>query len=120
MTIIPNSGITIWEGRILIENFRTGGGGKIAEDIWNNGTSNKLPDKEHCMRAKALLQIMNATNSLSDLESKAHPPDIRVHSLKGDRKGQTAIDISKISGWRIVFNWKNYVFHDVEIVNYHN
>ncbi len=103
----------------MIENFRTGAGGKVAEDIWNKGFSNKLPDRAHCIRAKALLQIMHTTDTLSDLESKAHPPDIRIHNLKKDRKGQTAIDIMKTSGWRIVFVWKSGKFHDVEVVDYH-
>lgn len=103
----------------MIESFRNGAGGKIAQDIWNTGKSSKLPDKAHCIRAKALLQIMDATDSLSDLESKAHPPNVRIHNLQGDRKGQTAIDIRKTSGWRIVFVWKNNKFYDVEIVDYH-
>ena len=103
----------------MIENFQTGAGGKVAKDLWNKGHSNKLPDQAHCLRAKALLQIMNVTSSLEDLKSKAHPPDIRVHSLVGDRAGQTAIDIYKTSGWRIVFVWKDNMFCDVEIVNYH-
>ena len=103
----------------MIENFREGAEGKIAEDIWNKGASNKLPEHAHGMRAKTLFQIMHSTDFLSDLESRAHPPDPRVHNLKGNRQGQTAIDINKISGWRIVFVWKNNRFHDVEIVNYH-
>ncbi len=107
------------EGSSLIENFLAGAGGKVAKDVWNKGSSNKLPDQAHCVRAKALLQIMNATSSLEDQKSKAHPPDIRVHSLTGDRAGQIAIDINKTSGWRIVFVWQDNIFHDVEIVNYH-
>lgn len=87
--------------------------------MWDKGSSNKLPDTAHNIRAKALLQIMHATSDLKDLESKAHPPDPRIHALKGDRAGQTAIDISKTSGWRIVFVWKDGKFNDVGIVNYH-
>ncbi len=64
---------------------------------------------------------MYVTDSLQDLESKDRPPTIRIHKLTRDRKGQTAvdIDIDKISGWRIVFVFKNNKFFDVEIVNYH-
>lgn len=103
----------------MIENFRAGAGGNLAKNVWNKGSSNKLPDQVHCVRTKALLQIMNATSSLEDLKSKAHPPDIRFHSLTGNRVGQTAIDINKTSGWRIVFVCKDNIFHDIEIVNYH-
>ena len=102
----------------MIENFRHGARGKIAEDIWENGKSNKIP-QQFCLRAKALLQIMYATDSLDDLKSKAHPPDIRLHSLKGDRKGEMAVDIDKISGWRITFTFKDGGFHDVGVENYH-
>ena len=62
---------------------------------------------------------MYVTDSLEDLESKGRPPTLRIHKLTKDRKGQTAIDIDKTSGWRIVFVWKNKKFFDVEIVNYH-
>lgn len=101
----------------MIENFRSGSRGKIAKDIWENGRSSKIPKKFH-LRAKALLQIMYATDSLNDLKSKGHPPSVRLHHLKFDRKGEMAIDIDKTSGWRMTFVFKNSKFFDVGIEDY--
>lgn len=103
----------------MIENFRPGRRGKIAEDLWENGKSSKLPKQFH-LRAKALLQVMYATDSLHDLKAKGHPPDVRLHHLKYDRKGEMAVDIDKISGWRITFVFKDSQFFDVGIEDYHN
>ena len=103
----------------MINNFREGKRGKIAEDIWNNGFSSKIPRALH-LRAKALLQVMYTTSTLDDLKNKGHPPDVRLHSLKHDRKGEMAIDINKISGWRITFQFKTGVFFDVGIEDYHS
>ena len=103
----------------MIENFRDGQRGKIAKDIWNTGQSRKLPRKFH-FRAKALLQIMYATDSLEDLRFKGHPPDVRLHSLKFDRKSEFAVDIDKLSGWRITFLFRDRKFCDFGIEDYHD
>ena len=102
----------------MIESFSKGRKGKIAQDIWDTGHSNKLPIQFH-VRAKALLQIMYATDNLDDLKSKGHPPDVRLHSLKHDRKGELAVDIDKISGWRITFRFRKRSFCSVGIEAYH-
>lgn len=47
------------------------------------------------------------------------PPDIRLHKLAADRKGQWSVTIHKMSGWRIVFGFEDGKFLNVEIVDYH-
>lgn len=98
----------------MIENF----GNKIARDIWEKDESSKLPVALH-ERAKALLTIMYSVSDLKELSARGEPPALRLHKLKGDRKGDMAIDIDKTSGWRITFRFENGKFLNVKIENYH-
>ena len=66
-----------------------------------------------------LLEIMNASSKLENLKLMGSPPDVRLHKLSGDRKGQWSVTIHKMSGWRIVFGFKDGEFLNVEIVDYH-
>lgn len=99
----------------MIENW----GNKIAQDIWEKGFSSKIPKELH-VRAKVLLTIMHSTDTLADLRIKGEPPSLRLHQLKGERKGELAIDIvNKTCPWRIVFKFKDGKFYDVKIEDYH-
>jgi len=99
----------------VIKNF----GNKIAEDVWLQERSAKVP-REIWSRAKALLTIMHATTTISDLAIRGTPPDLRPHKLKNDRRGEWAIDIDgKTCPWRITFKFKMGEFIDVTIENYH-
>lgn len=89
---------------------------KIARDIWESDKSKSLP-REMWIRAKALLTIMHATQSLEDLKIKGQPPHIRLHKLKGDRKEYWSVTIKL--PWCITFKFKNGEFSDVKIENYH-
>ncbi len=44
---------------------------------------------------------------------------LRLHKLKGIRKDEFAIDINKLSGWRITFRFIQNDFYDVKIEDYH-
>ena len=98
----------------MIEDF----GNKIASDIWTSDFSNKLPDEFH-ERAKALLSIMHGTSSLEELQVRGSPPAVRLHKLRGKFQGRWAIDITKISAWRITFEFEGGKFFDVKIEDYH-
>lgn len=93
-------------------------GNKVAFDLFHTGKTKKLPF-ELWQRAVFLLDIMDAVTSLDELQRKGFPPSLRLHKLKGDRKNNFAIDINKISGWRITFTFKDNDFYDVKIENYH-
>ena len=93
-------------------------GNKEAFDLFHIGRNKKLPF-ELCQRAIFLLDIMDAVISLNELERKGFPPSLRLHKLKGNRNNEFAIDINKISGWRITFIFKEGDFYDVKIENYH-
>lgn len=90
--------------------------GKVAKDIWQTNQSKTLP-RAYWMRAKALLTIMHSTSTLDDLRIEGEPPDIRLHKLKGNRKGQWSITIKL--PWCITFNYQGSEFSDVKIENYH-
>lgn len=90
--------------------------GKVARDIWENNQSKSLP-RELWIRAKAILTILHATQTLNDLRIKGRPPDIRLHKLKGDRKGFWSVTIKL--PWCITFRFDKGKFSEVMIENYH-
>ena len=89
---------------------------KIAKDIWETNTSKSLP-RGYWLRAKALLTIMHSTRSLKDLKIEGHPPNIRLHKLKGDKKEYWSVTIKL--PWCITFRFKDGDFSEVKIENYH-
>ncbi len=60
---------------------------------------------------------LNALDAAIRLEDLRLPPSNRLEALKGDRKGQWSIRISK--QLRICFEWHEEKAEQVEIVNYH-
>ena len=79
-------------------------------------SSKSLP-KELWIRAKALLTIMHATSTLSNLKIKGQPPNVRLHKLQGNKKDMWSVTIKL--PWCITFRFKNGEFLDVKIENYH-
>ena len=98
----------------MIKDF----GNRVAFDLFHEGRTKKLPI-ELWQRAIYLLDIMDAVISMDELQEKGFPPSLRLHKLKGNRKNEFAIDINKISGWRITFRFSDGDFYDVTIENYH-
>jgi|SaaInlV_150m_DNA_6_1039752.scaffolds.fasta_scaffold89201_2 toxin HigB-1 len=98
----------------MIESY----GNAEAQKVFEDGKSKKLPPPL-LKRAIQLLDIMDNVEGLDDLKLKSFPPDIRLHKLKGEMKGRYAIDINKIDGWRITFNFRDNKFVQVAIENYH-
>ena len=96
----------------MIRNFS----GRIARDIWETNASKTLP-REYWVRAKALLTIMHSTQLLEDLKIRGEPPNIRLHKLKGDRRGYWSVTIAL--PWCITFKFHTGEFNDVKIENYH-
>ena len=93
-------------------------GNKAAAELFHQGTSRQLP-RQFWKRAVHLLEVMEAVESLDDLVSGGFPPSVRLHPLRGDRKGEWAIDIHKTSGWRITFRFEQKEFFDVKVEDYH-
>ncbi|WP_352231017.1 type II toxin-antitoxin system RelE/ParE family toxin [Brucella sp. NBRC 12950] len=57
---------------------------------------------------------MHAASALSDLSPLK---SLNLHPLKGNRKGQWAMNIN--GPWRICFRFKDGHAFDVEIIDYH-
>ncbi|MEX0900437.1 MAG: type II toxin-antitoxin system RelE/ParE family toxin [Gammaproteobacteria bacterium] len=84
-----------------------------AEMIWAGRRSRRLPnDIQSTARRK--LRMLNSAQSLDDLKI---PPNNRLETLKGDRRGQLSIRIN--DQWRLCFRWRDGDVWDVEIVDYH-
>ncbi len=64
--------------------------------------------------AERKLQMLDDAYAIEDLRS---PPDNRLETLHGDRKGQWSIRIN--DQWRLCFRFEEGNALDVEIVDYH-
>ena len=93
-------------------------GNKVAFDLFHKGSCKKL-SRSLWQRAIYLMDLLDAVETLDDLKAKGFPPSIRLHRLKGDRAEEFAIDIHKLSGWRITFIFFNGNFKEVKIEDYH-
>jgi proteic killer suppression protein len=96
----------------LIVSFQ----GKAAREIWERNQTRSIP-RQHWLRAKALLTIMHATDTLEDLRIRGETPTIRLHKLTGDRKGYWSLTIHL--PWCITFKFHQGKFSEVRIENYH-
>jgi plasmid maintenance system killer protein len=69
---------------------------------------------------KALLTIMYSTKTLADLKLKGSPPNIKLHALKGNRKGEWSISLENGSPWRMTFRFDKGDFSNIKIEDYHD
>ncbi len=106
------AGYSIIRYRVMIRSF----GNKAAREIWEKEQSKTLP-KSLWIRAKALMTIMHHTSTLEDLKIRGQPPNIRLHKLQGDRRGQWSVTVEL--PWCITFRFTSGEFLDVSIESYH-
>lgn len=96
-----------------IATFRDAG----TEDVFDGVPSKKARracPEELWKIARRKLDQLNAVARLRDL---AYPPNNRLETLKGDRRGQHSIRIN--DQYRICFVWTDGGPSEVEIVDYH-
>ncbi len=86
---------------------------KETKKIWSGVVSNKLP-QDIQERALRKLRQLDTANTIEDLKN---PPSNNLEKLKGNRKNQMSIRITK--QWRLCFIWKNNEVYGAEIVDYH-
>lgn len=82
-------------------------------DLFLNGKAKRFPADVEA-RAVRKLEYVDLATKLDDL---GVPPGNRLHSLKGDRKGQYAISINE--QWRVCFRFVDGDAFDVEVCDYH-
>jgi len=89
---------------------------------WRNSAARKVWDGERPNQFRGLdfdaavdlLLALNVARSLSDLGPLK---SLGLHKLKGNRRGQWAMTVN--DRWRICFECRKGVAHEVEIVDYH-
>ncbi len=83
------------------------------QELYATGKAKRFPP-DIVKRAARKLEYVNLAIRLDDLSV---PPGNRLHSLKGDRKGQYSISIN--DQWRICFRFIDGDAYDVEVCDYH-
>ena len=68
---------------------------------------------EHKQKLRMRLTALDTATCIEDMNT----PGWRLHSLKGDRAGKWAIDVSR--NWRIVFEFKDGNAYVVDYEDYH-
>ena len=68
---------------------------------------------EHLEKIENILALLEAATSVEQLQL----PSLRLHPLKGDRKGFWGVTVR--ANWRIVFRFVNGKALDIELIDYH-
>jgi proteic killer suppression protein len=68
---------------------------------------------KHANKLRLILGQLNAAAELRDMAL----PGLRLHSLKGSRKGTWAVDVS--GNWRVSFRFMGPDVEDVDYEDYH-
>ena len=67
----------------------------------------------HVPKIRRILARLQAATSVRDLDA----PGLRLHTLKGGRQGQWAVDVDR--SWRITFGFDGRNCDDVNYEDYH-
>jgi proteic killer suppression protein len=92
----------------MIRNFRHKG----LERFFRDGNKRGV-DARFAPKLRLLLGVLNGAKR----PEKMGLPGARLHSLKGERKGQWAVSVS--GNWRLVFEFDGENAIDVDLVDYH-
>jgi proteic killer suppression protein len=83
----------------LKQLFETGKSAAVAQDL--------------AKRAKIVLDYLDAAITVYDMGA----PGLRLHELKGERKGTWSVTVS--GNWRITFGFHDGDAYDVDLEDYH-
>ena len=81
---------------------------KGLERFYNSGSTAGV-QANHSKRLKLILSNLDQAESPNDMDL----PGLKLHELKGDRKGIWSVKVS--GNWRVTFRFEG---RDAEIVNY--
>ena len=96
------------KGEIVIRTIRHKGLKRLYEDDDVRGVI-----AEHAIKLRDILARLDASRGPSDLEV----PGLRLHALKGERKGFWAVTVR--ANWRVIFRFVEYDVFDVDYLDYH-
>jgi proteic killer suppression protein len=92
----------------MIASFRS----RALKRYWERSETKKLPPAS-VDRIAMILDRLNATIAPGDLDL----PGLGFHPLKGNRKGDFAVFVTR--NWRITFGWDDGDAVDVDLEDYH-
>ena len=81
---------------------------KGLERFYKTGSASGI-QSNHIKKLKLILSNMDQAESMDDMDL----PGLRLHELKGSRKGVWSVTVS--GNWRVTFRFTG---KDIEIVNY--
>ena len=85
---------------------------KGLEMLFVDNSIRKVP-AQHAKRLRLILAALETSSVPEDMNL----PGMRLHALKGSRKGEWAVWVSR--NWRIVFEFDGRNVTNVDLVDYH-
>jgi proteic killer suppression protein len=92
----------------VIRGFRH----RALKRFFESGDARGLSQK-HVAKVRRILARLDAACDLRDLDA----PGLRLHPLKGARRGTWALDVDRV--WRITFRFDGKDCHDIDYEDYH-
>ena len=92
----------------MIQKFKHKGLKQLFESSAVEGVNS-----QHVIRLRKILALLETAETLEDMDL----PGLRLHPLKGNRKGTWAVKVS--GNWRITFKIQNRDVFDVNYEDYH-
>lgn len=92
----------------MIASFRS----RALKRYWEKGETRRLP-AQSLVRIAMILDRLDAAVDPNDLDV----PGLGFHPLKGQRKGEFAVLVTR--NWRITFGWADGDAVDIDLEDYH-
>jgi proteic killer suppression protein len=92
----------------MIESLRS----RSLKRFWERNDDRGIR-RDWVARIKIILDALNAAAQPDDMDL----PGLKFHALKGDRKGEYAVYVSR--NWRITFAWSGQDATQVDLEDYH-
>lgn len=85
---------------------------KGLEKFFCNGSTAGI-QAVHAKRLRLILAMLDEARVVADMDA----PALRLHQLKGDRKGLWAVTVQ--ANWRVTFRFEGGDAHIVDYLDYH-
>lgn len=92
----------------MIRSIRHKGLKRLYEDADPRGVI-----AEHIVKLRDILARLDAARGVADMDL----PGLRLHPLKGERKGAWSVTVH--ANWRVVFRFADHDAFDVDYLDYH-
>ena len=92
----------------MIQSFRHRG----LERFFSTGSTAGI-QPNHAGRLRLILTALNQATNIPDMNL----PGLRLHPLRGDRRGFWAVSVS--GNWRVIFRFEDGDAFHVDLIDYH-